>query len=267
MRDGRGASVGVGNLIFDMEGTMNLTVQHQTLLWDDSEHTVWETITERVYWPPEQTVLLLCDVWNNHWCRGAVERLEAMIPRMHAVVQSARKQGVTIIHAPSGTLDVYANTPARRRVLDVPSVEPPENLDLSDPPLPIDDSDGGSDTGEDPNKINTQVWTRQHAGIDIDQERDIISDQGHEIYSYMQHREIDKMLIMGVHTNMCVLNRTFAIKQMTRWGIQIALIRDLTDAMYNPAKSPYVSHEAGTQLVISFIEKFWCPTILSNDLL
>ncbi|MDE2697323.1 MAG: isochorismatase family protein, partial [Gemmatimonadota bacterium] len=90
---------------------------------------------------------------------------------------------------------------------------------------------------------------------------------GQEIYSYMQHREIDKMLIMGVHTNMCVLHRTFAIKQMTRWGIQVALIRDLTDAMYNPAKPPYVSHEAGTQLVISFIEKFWCPTILSNDLL
>ena len=267
MWDGRGTSVGVGNLIFDMEGMMNLTVQHQSLLWDDSEHTVWETITERVYWPPEQTVLLLCDVWNNHWCRGAVERLEAMIPRMNAVVQSARRQGVTIIHAPSNTLDVYANTPARRRVLDVPSVEPPENLDLADPPLPIDDSDGGSDTGEDPKKINTQVWTRQHAGIDIDQERDIISDQGHEIYSYMQHREIDKMLIMGVHTNMCVLHRTFAIKQMTRWGIQVALIRDLTDAMYNPAKPPYVSHETGTQLVISFIEKFWCPTILSNDLL
>ena len=97
---------------------MNLTMQRQSLLWDDSEHTVWETITERIYWPPEQTVLLLCDVWNNHWCRGAVERLEAMIPRMNAVVQSARKQGVTIIHAPSGTLDVYANTPARRRILD-----------------------------------------------------------------------------------------------------------------------------------------------------
>ena len=62
MRDGRGASVGVGNLIFNMEDAMNLTMQRQSLLWDDSEHTVWETITERVYWPPEQTVLLLCDV-------------------------------------------------------------------------------------------------------------------------------------------------------------------------------------------------------------
>lgn len=246
---------------------MNLTIQRQALSWDDSERAVWQTISERVNWQAEQTALLLCDVWNNHWCRGAVERLEAMIPRMNAVVKNVRDRGATIVHAPSGTIDAYADTPARRRVLDAPPVEPPENFEYADPPLPIDDSDGGSDTGEDLNKIDTRVWRQQHVGIDIDQERDIISDRGREIYSYMQHRDINKMLIMGVHTNMCVLHRTFAIKQMTRWGVQVALIRDLTDAMYNPAKPPYVSHEAGTQLVIGFIEKFWCPTVLSDDLL
>ena len=72
---------------------------------------------------------------------------------------------------------------------------------------------------------------------------------------------------MGVHTNMCVLRRSFAIKQMVRWGVDVALVRDLTDAMYNPARSPYVSHDAGTQLVIGYIERFWCPSILSADLL
>lgn len=246
---------------------MNLTMQQQTLSWDDSERAVWQMNSERVNWPGEQTALLLCDVWNNHWCRGAVERLEAMIPRMNAVVKSVRDRGATIVHAPSNTLDAYADTPARKRVLDVRPVDPPEDFERADPPLPIDDSDGGSDTGEDPNKIDTRVWTRQHAGIDIDHERDVISDQGIEIYGYMHHRGIDKMLIMGVHTNMCVLHRTFGIKQMTRWGMRVALIRDLTDAMYNPAKPPYVSHEAGTQLVIGFIEKFWCPTVASDDLL
>ena len=71
---------------------------------------------------------------------------------------------------------------------------------------------------------------------------------------------------MGVHTNMCVLGRSFAIKQMVRWGVNAVLARDLTDAMYHPFKPPYVSHEAGTQLIIEYIEKFWCPTILSGDL-
>ncbi|MGC8000379.1 hypothetical protein, partial [Salmonella enterica] len=73
-------------------------------------------------------------------------------------------------------------------------------------------------------------------------------------------------LIMGVHTNMCVLNRSFGIKQLVKWGMNTALVRDLTDAMYNPARAPYVEHEEGTQLVVSYIEKFWCPTVHSRDL-
>jgi hypothetical protein len=71
---------------------------------------------------------------------------------------------------------------------------------------------------------------------------------------------------MGVHTNMCVLNRSFAIKQLVKWQVAVALVRDLTDTMYNPAMRPYVSHDQGTQLVIGYIERFWCPSLLSTDL-
>lgn len=49
--------------------------------------------------------------------------------------------------------------------------------------------------------------------------------------------------------------------------MNVFLVRDLTDAMYNPKDSPYVSHDEGTQLVIGYIEKFWCPTIMSSDLI
>ena len=71
---------------------------------------------------------------------------------------------------------------------------------------------------------------------------------------------------MGVHTNMCVLNRTFAIKQMTKWGVRCVLVRDLTDSMYNPKDRPFVAHDRGTGLVIEHIEKYWAPTVLSADL-
>ena len=64
-----------------------------------------------------------------------------------------------------------------------------------------------------------------------------------------------------------ILNRSFAIRQMTKWGIRCILIRDLTDAMYDPQDAPYVSHERGTEMVIEHIEKYWAPTITSTDLL
>jgi hypothetical protein len=72
---------------------------------------------------------------------------------------------------------------------------------------------------------------------------------------------------MGVHTNMCVLGRSFGIRQMTRWGMNCILVRDLTDTMYNPAMPPKVAHDEGTELVVQHIEKYWAPTLLSKDLL
>jgi nicotinamidase-related amidase len=186
-----------------------------------------------------------------------------MAPRINEVLKAARSAGIRIIHAPSDTMDFYRDTPARKRVLAAPRVAPPADRPHRDPPQPIDASDGGSDTGEKP---WYKAWTRQHPAVEIDQEKDGISDNGREIWNFFRQRGIKNVLIMGVHTNMCVLHRSFAIKQMVRWGMNTVLVRDLTDTMYNPARPPYVAHAEGTRLVVEFIEKFWCPTVSSEDL-
>ena len=246
------------------DSTLQLAFRRQCLCIDDNGRNYWQTVVTEVRVAAAETALILCDVWDNHWSRGAQQRLTALLPRMNAVVRAARDTGATIIHAPSDTIDYYVDAPARRRVLAVPAVAPPAPIAHNDPPLPVDASDQGSDTpGDEPRP----VWARQHPGIEIDQSQDIISADGTEIYSYLCARSISQTLIMGVHTNMCVLNRPFAIKQMVRWGVSIALVRDLTDTMYNPAMVPYVDHDMGTDLVVGYVEKFWCPTIQSRDLL
>jgi hypothetical protein len=50
-------------------------------------------------------------------------------------------------------------------------------------------------------------------------------------------------------------------------GMRVALVRDLTDTMYNPERAPNVSHFAGTRLMIEHVEKYWCPSIESTALL
>ena len=245
------------------DNTLKLSLRRQQLIRRVG-YNVWETETKQVEVPVSETALLLCDVWDKHWCRGARERLDLMVDRMNKVVRSCRNKGIQIIHAPSDTMEFYADTPARQRILDLPTVEPPADQEHADPSLPIDDSDNGGDTEQDQPH---QAWSRQHPAIQIDQKQDVISDDGREVYNLFKHKGIDKLLIMGVHTNMCVLGRSFAIKQMVRWGNHLALIRDLTDTMYNPGMPPYVSHEEGTKLVIEYIEKFWCPTIGSEELL
>ena len=108
-------------------------------------------------------------------------------------------------------------------------------------------------------------FTRQHAGLDIIG-YDGISDSGVEIFNYCEQLGIKNVVLMGVHTNMCVLGRSFGIRQMVKLGKNVVLARDLTDAMYDPRQPPYVSHTRGTELVIEHIEKYWCPSIQSEDL-
>ena len=246
-----------------MMNKLTLTLRSQARTQNAHGYTIWEIVETPTEFSTAQTVLLLCDVWDRHWCRGAEERLTRLLPRMNELVTTLRDRGVLIVHAPSDTMDFYAGTPARRRVLDLPEIEPPADRPHDDPHLPVDASEGGCDTGDD----SSGVWTRQHPVIEIDQEGDVISDNGREHYSLYRQRSIKNILIMGVHTNMCILGRSFAIKQMVRWDFNVALIRDLTDAMYNPAKPPYVSHEEGTRLIVEYIEKFWCPTVSSGELM
>ena len=249
-----------------MDETVLLPLRSQSLARTSDGYRFWQTETKATLWSPPATALLLCDVWNHHTCPAAETRLERLVPRMAQVVTALRARGAQIVHAPSDTMAFYAGTAARERVLAAPNVEPPVPIAHDDPPLPVDATGGGCDADrEEPHQ--PWPWTREHPGITIDETVDVVSDNGRDLYAYYQQRGIRQVLIMGVHTNMCVLNRTFAIKQLVRWGVAVALIRDLTDAMYDPARPPYVSHEEGVRLIVEYIEKFWCPTVTSSEVL
>jgi hypothetical protein len=129
---------------------------------------------------------------------------------------------------------------------------------------PIDQSDGGCDCATPCPK--GRPWTRQIDTIKIAND-DAISDSGVEIGNLLAQRGIDNVMLMGVHENMCVIGRPFGLRNMVRLGKNVVLVRDLTDALYNPKLSPQVSHLRGTELVAEHIEKYVCPTVASSDLL
>jgi nicotinamidase-related amidase len=219
----------------------------------------------RVTIDPTKTAVVVCDMWDDHWCKSAASRCAELAKAANPVLKACREKGMTIIHCPSDCMKYYEDHAARKRMLAVKKVEPPKAKDLPNPPLPVDDSDGGCDD-EKPAK-QFKAWTRQHEAIEIDADKDYITDNGVEVYSLMEEKKITYLIVMGVHTNMCVLNRTFAIKQMVKWGKNVFLVRDITDAMYNPKMKPMVNHKQGTELIIEFIEQNWCPTLESKELL
>jgi nicotinamidase-related amidase len=245
---------------------MKLPYRTQRLQPDENGFNRWESVISFCETIPSQTAVILCDVWDNHWNRAAVMRLEPLLKPMNDLCAALREQGVWIIHAPSDTISFYAGTPARERMRHPCGHALRIVLNLPDPLLPLDASDGGNDANVPDALVNQRVWTRQHPAITIDQQKDGISDDGPEIFACLQARGITRVLLMGVHTNMCILNRSYGIKNLVRWGMNAALIRDLTDPMYNPAMPPYVNHGLALELMTGFIEKFWCPTIGSEDL-
>src|SRR5438270_12715652 len=59
-------------------------------------------------WEVAKTAIIVCDMWDDHYCKSAAQRVGVMALRMNAVLTAARERGVMIIHAPSGTVDMYA---------------------------------------------------------------------------------------------------------------------------------------------------------------
>jgi nicotinamidase-related amidase len=211
-------------------------------------------------------------MWDTHTCGLSAQRVAAMAPRMNQVVSAARSLGVMIIHAPSDTMKFYEGTAARQRMQRAPMAAsstpilarcPREPLEERN--FPIDDTAGGCDDPIRKKWTGPYPWTREHPAIDI-VGFDGVSDNGQEIYNFCKQEGIANIALMGVHTNICILNRGFGIRQMTKLGFQVVLARDLTDAMYDPRQRPFVSHTRGTELVIEHIEAQWCPSILGEDL-
>jgi len=230
----------------------------------------FRVVEQVLLWEGTETAMVICDMWDRHWCRGATERVAAMAPRVEEFVREARRRGVLIIHCPSDTMQTYADTPQRRLAQSAPPVE--TTIPLQDwcgrdperePLLPIDDSDGGCD--DSPTCQTGRAWTRQIETITI-AEGDAISDSG-EVLNLLTQRGIDQVMVLGVHLNMCVLGRPFSIRQLVRQGKRVVLVRDLTDTMYNSRKRPRVNHFTGTDLMVEHVERYWCPSITSTDLL
>ena len=247
----------------------------------------YHSIVSEETWDPAKTAVIVCDVWDLHHSINAVRRVKELAPRIDEVLKTARAKGAIIIHAPSECMENYATNVGRKRAQEVPLVTPmPADIGQwchkieseESAVYPIDQSDGGEDDdltehaawanelkamGRNPRS----PWKSQSSLITIDSDRDYISDKGEEIWSILNARDIENVILVGVHTNMCVLGRPFGLRQMAKNGKRVVLIRDLTDTMYNPLSRPFVNHHTGTDLIVEYIEQHICPTITSDQFL
>ena len=243
------------------EDLLVVTTQSRVRTADDSG--AMRVVTKTAGWKASETAIIVCDMWDRHHCLSAERRVAEMAPVMNDVLKSARAEGVFVIHAPSACMEFYEGTVQRKRAQQAVFSQAPvefgwKRLDPKrEEPMPV--KNGCSCDSPSPCAPSRGVWTRQCDLIEI-AASDAVSDKGQEIYSLLAERGIENVVLMGVHTNICVLGRPFGLRQMALSGKNVVLCRDLTDSYHRgPGK-----HFEGLDEVIEHVEKFVCPTIAST---
>jgi nicotinamidase-related amidase len=191
---------------------------------------------------------------------------------MNTTIAALRGAGSLIVHAPAGCMGFYSEHPARLRALRAPRAAPPRPADWNDPDparepaLPQSLADPGPCSCDSAEPCNSGgppwPWTRQIDSISIAPD-DAITDDGDELFALLGGLHIDDVIVMGVHTNLCVLGRPYGIRQLVYWGKRPVLCRDLTDAFHRDPRG----HAWGTEHTIAHIEQYWCPAISSVQIL
>lgn len=77
--------------------------------FDKNFNEKMEYETKLLSFDPQKTAVIVSDMWEQHWCKGATKRVGELAPRMNALIQQLRDMGVKIIFCPSGTETVYKN--------------------------------------------------------------------------------------------------------------------------------------------------------------
>jgi nicotinamidase-related amidase len=222
-------------------------------------------------WDAAKSAVVICDMWDTTQCVSAAARVAAMAPRVNEVVSQLRRDGALIVHAPADCMDHYAGTPARVRAQQATRLPSPVPIDWNDwdatreaplPPALADETPCACDPGEPCTAGGPPYpFTRQIETIEVNAV-DAVTDSGEELFALLAERGIDDGVMMGVHTNRCVLGRPYGIRQLVYWEKQPVLCRDLTDAYHRDPRG----HRYGNEQMIAHVERYWCPSVTSDQL-
>jgi nicotinamidase-related amidase len=200
--------------------------------------------------------LLLCDMWDRHWCATAAASTDRIANAASDLVSRFRARGGTVIHAPSDTMRFYASNPARRYVVGLGPGNAPASVTHPAPAAPA----GGPACPDTPQCTQPTgppwPWSKQHPAITIAPE-DAILDRDEELFAVLADRGIGHVNLAGVHTNLCIMDRSFGIKALVRTGISCSLVGDMTEAM--PPQH--------TAVALQYVERHWCPVVQSASLI
>ncbi len=79
----------------------------------------WIIATETQNINPQKAAIIICDLWNKHWCKAAAECTYTLAKSTNNILEKIRPFGFKIIHAASDSTNYYRNWPQRKAFLTI----------------------------------------------------------------------------------------------------------------------------------------------------
>jgi type 1 glutamine amidotransferase len=209
---------------------------------------------------PSRVGIVVVDMWNWHWCKTATERVASMVPRMERSLVACRKLGIQVFYCPTDAVDAYVGTPQREAVIAMRLLALPKPLNIQCPAPP---NGPGCACGNRKCRGNFG-WDAMHPGLSI-HASDLMPNSRESLYSICKDKNIDTLIYMGVHTQVCLLGKSVGLRNMKSLGFNCVLARDLTDSHpdYDPARG--IDPDDLTKRTVDHFEKYLCATVNMKD--
>jgi nicotinamidase-related amidase len=214
--------------------------------------------------PLAHTALVLVDVWQRHYIKDTQARAEVIInSRILPLLESLRKAGVQIIHAPSPEVAVtspnWVRIQTKEQVFPAPDEWPPAEFRSSTGPykpfaMPYEPME------EVREKMPPLTF---HPKV-VPLKGEPVVATGEELHQYCKKNKILFLLYAGFNTNACIINRNYGTIRMRDKGYRIILVRDCTTGMESKETQPTLAQTKGT---ILNLEMFDCFTVVSEDVI
>jgi hypothetical protein len=111
----------------------------------------------------------------------------------------------------------------------------------------------------------------QHPNLLLHQD-DLMTESPEELWNLTQERGIKTLIYMGGATNMCLPGRPFGMLNMKKYGLNVVLDRNPDHLIHrvpdgwngdleDPAFGPEFAKQNGWREIVSYYERYICPTI------
>jgi len=217
--------------------------------------------------PLGEAALVSLDVWNYHFSRDTLERIEDItVHRIAPLVEACRCNGLQIIHAPAAP--VAQKHPNWTRLVEQATPHVAPNSDW--PPEDFRNKTGRFARYARPHEPQKQERdehrrTRRdfHPAVRPECEEAVILD-GQELHLLCKQRGILNLFYVGFNTNACMVMRPYGTYAMMGREYNVILVRDCTTGME--------THEGKAELVctrgaIASLEQFGAYTVTSHQLI